>query len=41
MSGIPKPKKLVVVLNHIRAHHSKELELFLTANKDSLKLFYL
>lgn len=34
-------KKLIIVLDNARAHHSKELEPFLVANKDRLELVFL
>lgn len=33
-------KKLIIVLDNARAHHSKELKPFLDANKDRLELFF-
>ena len=33
--------KILLVLDNARAHHSKELEPFLKANKDKLKLLFL
>ena len=35
------PKKLIMVLDNARAHHSKELKPFLDANKDRLELVFL
>ena len=37
----PHAGKLVVVLDNARAHHSKEVEPFLTANHDRLELLFL
>ena len=34
-------KKLIIVLDNARAHHSKELEPFLVANKDRVELVFL
>lgn len=36
-----KAQKLIIVLDNARAHHSKELEPFLTANRDQLELIFL
>ncbi len=41
LSMYPKAKKLIIVLDNARAHHSKELEPFLEFNKDRLKLVFL
>lgn len=37
----PAPKKLIMVLDNARAHHSKDLKPFLDANKDRLELVFL
>lgn len=37
----PEAKKLIIVLDNARAHHSKELEPFLEANKNRLELLFL
>lgn len=37
----PESKKLIIVLDNARAHHSKELEPFLEANKNRLELLFL
>lgn len=36
-----KAEKLIIVLDNARAHHSKELEPFLTNNQDRLELMFL
>ncbi len=41
LARYPAPKKLVVVLDNARAHHSKELEPFLTTNQERLELMFL
>ncbi len=41
LARYPAPKKLIMVLDNARAHHSKELKPFLDANKDRLELVFL
>ena len=41
LARYPVPKKLIMVLDNARAHHSKELKPFLKANKDRLELVFL
>jgi len=38
LARYPAPKKLIMVLDNARAHHSKELKPFLDANEDRLEL---
>ncbi|KKK43970.1 MAG: hypothetical protein Lokiarch_22500 [Candidatus Lokiarchaeum sp. GC14_75] len=41
LARYPAPKKLIMVLDNARAHHSKELKPFLEANKERLELVFL
>jgi len=41
LARYPSSKKLVIVLDNARAHHSKELEPFLKTNKNRLELVFL
>jgi putative transposase len=41
LARYPRSKKLIIVLDNARAHHSKELEPFLVANKDNLEFVFL
>jgi len=41
LARCPHSKKLIIVLDNARAHHSKELEPFLEANKVRLELVFL
>jgi len=41
LAKYPTSKKLIIVLDNARAHHSKELEPFLETKKDQLELIFL
>ena len=41
LARYPSSKKLIIVLDNARVHHSKELKPFLEANKESLALVFL
>jgi len=41
LARYPESKKLIIVLDNARAHHSKELDPFLDANKERLELVFL
>ena len=41
LARYPAPKKLIMVLDNARVHHSKELEPFLTIHKERLELVFL
>ena len=41
LARYPEARKLIIVLDNARAHHSKELDPFLEAHKDRLELVFL
>ena len=41
LARYPAAKKLIIVLDNARAHHSKDLEPFLELNKDRLELVFI
>ncbi len=41
LARYPTPKKLIIVLDNARAHHSKELKPFLKTNEERLELMFL
>lgn len=41
LARYPKAKKLIIILDNARAHHSQELEPFLKTNKNQLELMFL